>query len=384
MTTSPSTLSKRLPDLRVRLADRSLRQTNPVLGVVSLLLELADQRVTASQLLDLADREPVRRRFRFDDDDVTRMEEWVLASGIRWGLDDQHRKPFKLDVVSSNTWKSGLDRILLGVAMTEEDRRLVGGVLPLDDVESGAIDLAGRMAEFVQRVQQAVDHLNQPQTVASWALHIAQAADALTATSERDSWQRAELQRILDDVLAQSSEAERPSTAALELADTGALLADRLRGRPTRANFRTGHLTICTLVPMRSVPHRVVCILGLDDGEFPRKAPRDGDDLLLDDPHLGDRDPRAEDRQMLLDALLAATERLIITYTGNDERTNLVRPPAVPVAELLDVIDRTFRIDTSCRAHKRPRAGPGPPSAAAVRPSQLHRRRACARRAVEL
>ena len=230
--------------------------------------------------------------------------------------------------------------------MTEEDRRLVGGVLPLDDVESGAIDLAGRMAEFVQRVQQAVDHLNQPQTVAGWALHIAQAADALTATSERDSWQRAELQRILDDVVAQATEAQRPSTVALELADTRALLADRLRGRPTRANFRTGHLTICTLVPMRSVPHRVVCILGLDDGEFPRKAPRDGDDLLLDDPHLGDRDPRAEDRQMLLDALLAATERLIITYTGNDERTNLVRPPAVPVAELLDVVDRTFRIDT--------------------------------------
>ena len=106
-------------------------------------------------------------------------------------------------------------------------------------------------------------------------------------------------------------------------AELRALLADRLQGRPTRANFRTGHLTICTLVPMRSVPHRVVCLLGLDDGVFPRKAPRDGDDLLLDDPHVGDRDARTEDRQLLLDALLAATDRLIITYTGSDERTNL-------------------------------------------------------------
>ena len=96
---------------------------------------------------------------------------------------------------------------------------------------------------------------------------------------------------------------------------------------------------------MRSVPHRVVCILGLDDGEFPRRAPRDGDDLLLEDPHVGDRDPRAEDRQLLLDAVLAATERLIITYTGNDERTNLTRPPAIPVAELLDVVERTVRSD---------------------------------------
>jgi exodeoxyribonuclease V gamma subunit len=94
---------------------------------------------------------------------------------------------------------------------------------------------------------------------------------------------------------------------------------------------------------MRSVPHRVVCLLGLDDAVFPRKAPRDGDDLLLDDPRIGERDPRAEDRQLLLDALMAAEERLIVTFTGNDERTNAPRPPAVPVGELLDVADRTVR-----------------------------------------
>jgi ketol-acid reductoisomerase len=83
-----------------------------------------------------------------------------------------------------------------------------------------------------------------------------------------------------------------------------------------------------------------VCLLGLDDGAFPRKSPRDGDDRLLDDPHVGERDPRTEDRQLLLDALMAATDRLIVTYTGNDERTNVARPPAVPVGELLDMVDR--------------------------------------------
>jgi exodeoxyribonuclease V gamma subunit len=117
-------------------------------------------------------------------------------------------------------------------------------------------------------------------------------------------------------------------------------LESRLAGRPTRANFRTGHLTVCTLQPMRSVPHRVICLLGLDDTVFPRSSARDGDDLLLAEPRVGDRDARSEDRQILLDALMAATDRLVITYTGNDERTNAERAPAVPVAELLDVIDR--------------------------------------------
>ncbi|MEA2282808.1 MAG: exodeoxyribonuclease gamma subunit [Solirubrobacteraceae bacterium] len=327
----------RPPDLRVRLADRSLRQTNPLLAVVARLIELADERLTASQLVDLADREPVRRRFGFDDDDLARLEEWVRASGIRWGLDAAHRAPFKLDAVPTGTWRFGLDRLLVGVTMTEDDQRLVAGVLPLDDVDSGAIDLAGRFAELVDRLHASLDRLTIAQPIGAWAQALGEAADALALPAPRDAWQRAELQRLLDGVVGEAAGHD----VALTLAELRTLLADRLRGRPTRANFRTGHLTICTLVPMRSVPHRVVCLLGLDDGVFPRKAPRDGDDLMLADAHVGERDPRTEDRQQLLDALMAASDRLLVTYEGNDERTNLPRPPAVPVGELLDSIDRT-------------------------------------------
>ena len=330
-----------LPDLRVRLADRSLRQTNPILSVVARLLELAEERLTASQVLDFADREPVRLRFGLDDDALTRIEEWTAASGIRWGLDGEHRAPFKLEKVDSGTWRKGLDRLLLGVTMSEQDQRLFADVLPLDDVESGTIDLAGRLSELVERLRTAVDALREPQTVPEWAASIAGAADALAAAPGRETWQRAELQRLLDDIVREAAGHE----GTLELAEVRALLDERLQGRPTRANFRTGHLTICTLVPMRSVPHRVVCLLGLDDGAFPRRMPRDGDDQLLDSPHVGDRDGRTEDRQQLLDALMAATDRLIITYSGNDERTNIVRPAAVPVGELLDVVDRTVRVE---------------------------------------
>ena len=332
----------RPPDLRVRLADRSLRQTNPVLGVVARLLDLVDERLTASQVLDLADQEPVRRRFGLDDDDLARIEDWVAASGIRWGLDAAHRAPFKLDALAAGTWRSGVDRLLVGVTMTEDEQRLFNDVLPLDDVDSGAIDVAGRFAELVDRLQTTLGALGAPKTIDAWAAAIGAAADALTATSERDAWQRAELDRLLGDVVV---EAEGNTQTTLAPAEIRALLAERLQGRPTRANFRTGHLTICTLMPMRSVPHRVVCLLGMDDGVFPRKSPRDGDDLMLIDPHVGDRDARTEDRQLLLDALLAATDQLIVTYTGNDERTNLARPPAVPVGELLDVIDRTVQTD---------------------------------------
>jgi exodeoxyribonuclease V gamma subunit len=225
--------------------------------------------------------------------------------------------------------------------MADEQQRLVGGVLPLDDVGSGDIDLAGRFAEFIDRLHSALEQMSDAKSVDRWAEAIADGADALTAVDGPDSWMREQLEALLDDVVTEATADHSVAAPSLNLPELRSLLADRLRGRPTRANFRTGHLTICTLVPMRSVPHRVVCLLGLDEGIFPRKVARDGDDLLLNDSHVGDRDPRREDRQLLLDALLAATDRLIITYAGRDERTNAERPPAVPVGELLDVADRT-------------------------------------------
>ena len=127
----------------------------------------------------------------------------------------------------------------------------------------------------------------------------------------------------------------------LRLTDVRAMLGDHLAGRPTRANFRAGSLTVCTMVPMRSVPHRVVCLLGLDDGVFPRQRMVDGDDVLARTPVTGERDIRSEDRQLLLDAIGAATETLVVTYTGADPHSGQDRPPAVPLGELLDALDRT-------------------------------------------
>jgi exodeoxyribonuclease V gamma subunit len=318
--------------LRVQLADRSLRQTNPLLDTATALLELAGSRVTASQVLDLAASPGVRRMFDFDDDDLERARDWVARSGVRWGLDAASRAPYGMQGVAQNTWQAGLDRILLGVTTSEDATVALGLALPLDDVDSSDIDLAGRLSELLDRLGDVLAQLTGEHPVQHWLTALSDALDSLTATSAEDSWQVAQARREL-------AAAGDRATSTVKRPDIRALLADRLRGRPTRANFRTGNLTVCTMVPMRSVPHRVVILLGLDDGVFPRTGGIDGDDILARNPCIGERDMRSEDRQLLLDAVLAAGERLIVLHTGADPVSGAHRPPAVPIGELLDVIE---------------------------------------------
>ncbi|HEU5455309.1 MAG TPA: exodeoxyribonuclease V subunit gamma, partial [Nocardioides sp.] len=324
--------------LRVRLADRALTSTNPLLGVAASVVRLAGGRVTASEVLDLATADPVRARFRFSDDDLSRFTGWVAEAGIRWGLDAEQRADFSMTRFGHNTWRSGIDRILLGVVMSGDDHRHLGRGLPLDDVGSNDIELVGRLTEFLSRLERCLDALSDASAVGEWMTGLHEGVRSLTETPRDDAWQLPQFERELSRAVESAGSGEGVD---LRLADVRALLESRLGGRPTRANFRTGTLTVCTMVPMRSVPHRVVCLVGLDDGVFPRLQSIDGDDVLARRPMTGERDVRSEDRQLLLDALMAASGTLVVTYTGANEHTGAARPPAVPLGEILDALDRT-------------------------------------------
>ena len=328
--------------LRVMLADRSPTQTNPLLGVLSRVLDLSDGRAEATRVLDLLGTDPVRRRFGFSDSDLEKMTSWVTSSGIRWAWDQAGRDRFGLADFPQNTWRFGLDRVLAGVALSDDSHLWIGPTLPLDDVSTTDISLAGRFAEAVDRLQALTDRLTGTHEVGRWLDLLRDAMEQLADVPRGEEWQFAQAHRELA-ALGRDAASEAGTGAALELrlSDVRALLHRQLAGRPTRASFRTGTLTVCTMTPMRAVPHRVVCLLGLDDGVFPRGGAIDGDDVLARVPRVGERDVRSEDRQLFLDAVMSASERLVITYTGFNESTGQPRPPSVPLREFLDVANHT-------------------------------------------
>ena len=301
----------------MRLADRSLTQTNPLLAVVGQLLDLAGGRAEASRVLDLLAAEPVRRRFGFTDNDLETITGWVEQAGIRWAFDADHRAPFGLRGYVQNTWRFGLDRVLAGVAVSDDAERFFGTTLPLDDVGSTSIDLAGRLAERLDRLQHVTDRLTGSHPVGHWLDALREGVDALTAVARGDEWQTGQVHREL---------------AALG-AEHGRTRARAAAARRTRADVRAARRP----ADPGQLPHRHAHRLhdGADAvGAAPRGLPArprrrrlpargrvDGDDVLARTPLTGERDPRSEDRQLMLDAIIAAGEHLVVTYTGANETT---------------------------------------------------------------
>lgn len=319
--------------LRVRLADRGIRTQNGVLDVVARVLDLAAGRVRAGDLLDLMAAEPVRRRFGFSDDDVDVLTGWVQRSGVRWGVDDAQRQRFGLSGFPQGTVRTGLDRILLGVVAEESENEWLATALPLSGIDSTDTDLAGRFAEFVGRLGDLLDAVARRHAVGAWSALLVRVVDLLTDTDSDTQWQRSQAVGMITDALRIP---DGTADSELELADLRDLMGLLLAARPTRSNFCTGELTVCSMVPMRSVPHRVIAVLGMDSGAYPRAGTIDGDDILQVTPMVGERSVRDEDRQVFLDAICAATDNLLVFYTGADALTGTRTPPATVVSELLE------------------------------------------------
>lgn len=332
--------------LRVQLADRSLGATNPLIDLAHRVVGLVAGRMTVSEVLDLATHEAVRARFGFDEDALDRVGGWLADAGVRWGYDARHRREYGLGEIDVNTWVRGLDRIALGVAVAADTDGPSASRVPVDDIGSRDIEGVGRFLEFVERLEVAADaargrrgddgRATGVMPAREWMRWLRDTIARLADTPPDGQWQFTQLARELDAVSDTAGD-----RTTLRLNDVRVMLEQRWGARPTRANFRTGAVTVCTMVPMRSVPHRAVVVLGVDDGVFPRSPVVDGDDVLARRPRVGERDPRSEDRQLLLDAVMAASETFVAIYSGFDERNGSRRPPAVPLQELIAAAART-------------------------------------------
>jgi exodeoxyribonuclease V gamma subunit len=336
--TAPEVARPGAPALRYRLADRSIRTTNPVLSATSALLQLVAGRFDADAVLEFLALVPVRERFGFDDDKLGVIGEWVEATSVRWGLDPAQRERLGLpSSVVSNTWAAAVDRLLIGSAVFDEDLRLsIGDVAPYG-VEGEDVEAIGNLAAVMGCLTDLAIEATTTRPLAEWVDRIGRTCSVLFAAERDQGWQIEALQRILGEVVESSVLMGETSSVALEFGDVWKLLDERLDDKVGRADFFRGGMTVTSLTPLRWVPFRVVCLLGMDQSAFGTEGSA-GDDLSALVPLLGDRDPRGEVRESLLEAVLAAQDHLIVVREGHDVRSNQVVPRAVPTTELYECL----------------------------------------------
>lgn len=323
-----------------RIADRGLRAESSAIDAFLALLDAATSRMTASGVLELLGREPVRARFEIEEAEVTTIRRWITSANVRWGVDAEHRKSFGQPPFKETTWRFGLDRLFLGYAMPGEERLLFRDTLPFDDIEGSSAELLGRLADFCEALFELQRKLACPAPIASWRDALIAAVNRLVEEPEAQSGSlqtiRDTLRAMADDALAGGFDEPVP------LDVVRSRLRARLEAPGGSAAFLAGGVTVCALLPMRSIPFRAVCLLGMNDGTFPRAARPPSFDLVAGHPRCGDRSLRNEDRYLFLEAILSARERLLITYVGQSAHENVEISPSVVVSELLDVIDESF------------------------------------------
>ncbi len=319
-----------------RISDRSDAATLPAVEAFAAVLALARSRVTATDVLDLAATDAVRARFDLDHEDMDTIAGWVRDTRVRWGLDAEHREAHGQPRTALNTWRYGLDRWLLGYAMQGE--QLFGGVLPHP---VGDAEVLGKFVHLVETLSEQLDALDEPRPVAAWYRQLSRTA-ALLLSDEGDLARG--YQAVRDALSSLKREADDAAhDAPVDLAVVQRHLVQRFGQSASARSFLSGGVTVCNLLPMRSIPFPVVCLLGMGYDRFPRKQRATGFDLVAREPKPGDRSTRADDRYLFLEAVLGARKRLLITYTGQGQRDDADLPPSVLVAELLDAIEAKIR-----------------------------------------
>ncbi len=326
------------------IADLSAKSSSPIILAVEWLLGLPLHRCGLSELVDLLEVPALAQRFGIDAEKLPLLMQWMTGSGIRWGLHEQQRA--QLDLAACGDQNSawfGLQRMLLGYA-SGSMAELSGatgwqGTEPYAEVGGLDAELAGSLAHLLQTLADWWQRTQSEATPGAWREHAQWLLGVLfKAVDEIDTLALSALSDGLDYWLRACEQAGFAQAVGLAALRQGWL--DALQVPSLAQRFRAGGVTFCTLMPMRAIPFEVVCLLGMNDGDYPRRTQRSDFDLMGQRGMFrpGDRSRQHDDRQLMLEALLSARRVLYVSWTGHSVRDNSAQPPSVLVSQLRDYI----------------------------------------------
>ena len=330
------------------IADLGAQASSPLIHAVEWLLALPQQRGRMSELVALLEVPALAARFGLTPEQLPTLTRWMAGSGIRWGLSAQHRAGLGLAACGDdNSALFGVQRMLMGYACGADpvpealdSHPDALGIDPYAEVGGLEAELAGALAHLLQALMDWWQQCASAATPQQWAERgRAMLAALFKSQNDQDRNALSALDQALSDWTRAADQADFAQAVPLAVARSAWLEA--LKVPKLEQRFRAGGVTFCTLMPMRAIPFQMVCLLGMNDGDYPRRSPRTDFDLLglpgMGRP--GDRSRRDDDRQLMLEALLSARRTLYVSWSGRSVRNNSEQPPSVLVSQLRDEID---------------------------------------------
>jgi len=327
------------------IADRSQYTNLPMLFALEKLLHLPTSRITASDVIDLLEIPAFINKFGIDEKDLPKLQQWIEGAGIRWGLNSKQRTHFDIETpFEQNSWLFGLRRMLLGYAVGSGEPWQ--DIEPYDEVSGIDATIVGPLFIVLERLEKYCWLFSQPARAEEWHQHITDLVEeCFEPANQQDQISQGRIVEVLDTWLDACVDAQLEE--ALPLPVVRDAILGPLKDSSISQRFLAGRVNFCTLMPMRAIPFKVVCLLGMNDGEYPRsKPPVDFD--LMSGPGCyrpGDRSRREDDRYLFIEALLSAREKLYVSYIGRSVRDNGECMPSVLVSQLRDYLENGWQID---------------------------------------
>ncbi|WP_458069214.1 exodeoxyribonuclease V subunit gamma [Rhodanobacter sp. BL-MT-08] len=344
------------------LADVGLARAHPLMSAFAQAFDLAESRFAVSEVMDFLDVPAVARRFGIDRGSRDALERWLQRAHVAWGLNAEMKAEVGAAATDANSWQFGLDRLYAGLIVGRDtdvsndaldsrpdchmsDTILLDDILPLDGVAGGAVEAIGQLDRLLGELRAMRQAFGSTRSLAAWSQWLLERIDALFLADMRDESENSALDTLRRVAASLGSQASETGLGTpLPWSVVREAVAGALDAVPERQAFLLGGVTFCGLVPQRSIPFRVVCLLGMNEGEFPRPSKDAGLNKIIQQPRRGDRDTRSEDRYLFLEAMMSARDMLHISYIGEGVRDGKPRNPAAPLAELLQFLDEQHGI----------------------------------------
>lgn len=325
------------------IADQAIAQENPIIDSFLNLLNLPESRFLTTEVQDWLEVAAIANRFEISQDELEQIRDWLAQAEIRWGLDGGQREQLGLPKFEQNSWRQGLRQLLLG-AMLPSSAASYQQDVPVFALEGGDTELLGKLLHFIDTLESYRLRLQQSGLIIEdW---LALLNDLINDFYQPDDHELPSVQSIrqaIEQWLEDISTAHYQQSLPVEV--LAAWFNDHLGQQTGWQRFLSGPVNFCSLMPMRSIPFKAVCILGMNDIDYPRRTVPVGFDLIRKYPQAGDRSRREDDRYLFLEAVCSAQDYLYISYRGRDIRENTEQRPSVLVAELRDYLADGFCLE---------------------------------------